>query len=469
MTSSRRSFIQASGTFTMGLLGLRYRSDNGLLKASSRSRLLVGFGELQPDPDGIIDLPVGFVYQPFSVVGELMDDGYRVPGLHDGMAAFPGPAGSTILVRNHELTLDHQAVGPFGPENELLKETDQQKFYDSGKANRPCLGGTTSIVYNTRQMRLKEHFLSLAGTVRNCAGGPTPWGSWISCEETVQKAEGAYTLDHGYNFEVPATSESRLTPAIPLKAMGRFVHEAIAVHPPTGIIYETEDQGDGLLYRFIPDQPGKLSVGGRLQALRVIDQGGLDTRNWDARKILPGQPLAVEWVDINDVESPMDDLRYQGFEDSGAARFARGEGMWWDKEWIYFACTNGGLEQKGQIWRYTPSPDEGTRAEKNRSGKLELFIEPNDGNLVENADNLTVAPWGDLIICEDGLEEQFIVGVTPEGDLYKFGRNVLNNSEFAGGTFSPDGSTFFVNIQNPGITLAITGPWKDRLAGVSDS
>jgi secreted PhoX family phosphatase len=87
------------------------------------------------------------------------------------------------------------------------------------------------------------------------------------------------------------------------------------------------------------------------------------------------------------------------------------------------------------------------------------FIEPNDGNLVENADNLTVAPWGDLIVCEDGPGDNGLVGVTPQGELYKLARNVLNHSELAGAVFSPDGTTLFVNIQRPGLTLAITGPW----------
>ena len=461
MQSSRRSFLKASGACTMGFLGLRSLTDNGFSTPGPRPNAPAGYGELQPDPEGVIELPAGFTYRILSRVGQMMDDGYKVPGLHDGMAAFPGPSGTTILVRNHELSLDHHSIGAFGPLNELIREKDRAKLYDAGR-RRPCLGGTSTLVYNTREMRLEKHFLSLGGTVRNCAGGPTPWGSWITCEETVQKEEGLYSRDHGYNFEVPATSRVGLTPAVPLKAMGRFVHEAIAVDPNSGIVYETEDRGDGLLYRFIPDKPGNLAAGGRLQVLRVKDRPSLDTRNWNARQVLPGHAFEVEWVEMDEVESPNDDLRYRGFEDGGAARFARGEGMWWDKGWVYFVCTNGGLNKKGQVWRYAPSSEEGKPGENSRPGKLELFIEPNDGNLVENADNLTVAPWGDLVLCEDGPEEQFVVGVTPQGNLYKLGRNVFNDSEFAGSTFSPDGSTLFVNIQNPGITLAITGPWLEQ-------
>lgn len=446
----------------MGFLGLRSLTSNGFSSPASKSNVSTGYGDLQSDPKGLIELPAGFTYRTLSEVGELMDDGYKVPGLHDGMAAFPGPEKSTILVRNHELSIDQQVIGAFGPINQLLKNTDQEKLYDAGQRRRPCLGGTSTVIYNTREMRLEKHFLSLAGTVRNCAGGPTPWGSWITCEETVQKKEELYSKDHGYNFEVPASSQVQLTSAVPLKAMGRFVHEAIAVDPNSGIVYETEDRGDGLLYRFIPDKPGNLAAGGRLQVLCVKESPGLDTRNWNARKILPGHVFNVEWNEIDEVESPNDDLRYRGFGNLGAARFARGEGMWWDKGWVYFVCTNGGLNKKGQVWRYAPSSEEGKPGENIKPGQLELFIEPNDGNLVENADNLTVTPWGDLILCEDGPEEQFLVGVTPQGNLYKLGRNVFNNSEFAGSTFSPDGTTLFVNIQNPGITLAITGPWLEQ-------
>jgi len=152
-------------------------------------------------------------------------------------------------------------------------------------------------------------------------------------------------------------------------------------------------------------------------------------------------------------------LRHRGFA-QGAARFARGEGMWYGREAIYFACTNGGRKEIGQIWRYFPSPSEGKPEEEKNPGKLELFVEPNDGNLVENADNLTVAPWGDLIVCEDRDGPPSLVGITPQGGFYKLGKNAVSDSELAGVTFSPDGTTLFVNIQHDGLTLAITGPWR---------
>ena len=464
---SRRQFLRTGVTATSAAYAFGFVGCSRLMKDSSVESLVEPYGGYRSDPAGILDLPTGFKYHTFSKTGETMDDGLLVPGGHDGMAAFPGLDGRTILVRNHELETDAR-TGAFGGSNELVSQIDSEKFHDLGQGTKPALGGTTTLIYNTRTKELEEQFLSLAGTMRNCAGGPTPWNTWISCEECVQKAEDTFETDHGYNFEVPARATGLVAP-IPLKAMGRFYHEAVAVDARTGIVYQTEDRDDGLVYRFIPDRPGKLTEGGRLQALKIRDLESADTRNWRSplepivawtHDVIPvGETLSVEWVDIRNVESPKDDLRKQGYHDKGAARFARGEGMWYGDGVIFFACTNGGERKKGQIWRYTPSPVEGTSGEAREPGTLELFIESKHSDLLENADNLTVAPWGDLIVCEDGSKEQFLVGITPQGKLYRFARNAKNIFEFAGSTFSPDGSTLFVNIQKPGLTLAITGPW----------
>lgn len=420
--------------------------------------------KLEPDFYGTMDLLPGFSYKIFSETGDKMDDGLLVPGKHDGMGSFAGPGGRTILVRNHELETGHTSESPFGSKRGLLRKVPRAKIYDAGKGKKPGLGGTTTLVYNTKEQRLERHFLSLVGTYRNCAGGVTPWKSWVTCEEDTsrpnasgQSPDDEMEKEHGYNFEVPATDKISLAEPIPLKAMGRFRHEAIAVDPKSGVVYQTEDTSDGLFYRFIPNRPGQLAAGGRLQALKLKDLSRADTRNFHGQAIKPGQTMAVEWVDINNVESPDDDLRHQGYYEKGAARFARGEGCWYGNNAVYFACTNGGSKRKGQIWHYTPSPDEGTRGELDKPGQLELFIEPNDGKLVENADNLCVAPWGDLILTEDGVTPHFVVGVTPEGKTYKLAKT--NLGELAGACFSPDGSTLFVNIQNPGLTVAITGPW----------
>lgn len=427
--------------------------------------------ELKPDPKKLFDLPEGFTYQAFSRQGERMDDGLYVPGKHDGMATFAGPVGTTILVRNHELEPADKDFGPFGKKNELLEYPDQHRFYDFGRGQKPCLGGTTTLLYNTKEQRLERHFLSLAGTSRNCAGGATPWGSWITCEETVDDPDDQLEKEHGYNFEVPARA-TELVKAVPLIEMGRFRHEAIAVDPRTGIVYETEDRPNGLLYRYLPNQKGRMIAGGQLQALRIKGQKATDTRNWyGTRRIEVGQTLDVEWVDVSDFDPAEDELRVYGYFVHGCARFARAEGMWYGREAIYFACTTGGDARKGQIWRYFPSRYEGTSEENNAPGRLELFVQPNDNSIVENADNLTVSPWGDLFVCEDQEGKttpgQYLLGVTPSGHVYKFGKNALNEAELAGVCFSPDGSTLFINIYNPGITLAITGPWEKAIKDVS--
>jgi secreted PhoX family phosphatase len=466
MAFSRRQFLQHTGAATLAFAGLRYLSESATAQVPAIPGV-EGYGPLLPDPKGILDLPKGFSYNVFSRTGERMSDGLFVPGKHDGMAAFPGPAGKTILVRNHETEAHDLQNSPFGPKNELLKGFDKSRFYDGGRGEKPGIGGTTTLVYDTRTGTLESHFLSLVGTIRNCAGGSTPWNTWVSCEETVQKADAVFEKDHGYCFEVPATVDGVVKNPVALEAMGRFNHEAVAVDPRSGIVYLTEDRNDGLMFRFIPDKLGVLAAGGKLQAMVIRGQKSADTRNHSiveggkGRLFQKGTSYEVEWIDMENVQAPQDDLRYRGF-DQGAARFARGEGIIWGNNAIYIACTNGGPAKKGQIWRYVPSAQEGRPEEKNVPGKLELFIEAEDGTLIENCDNIAIAPWGDIIISEDGNAPQYVVGVTPRGGSYQIARNAVSKAEFAGSIFSPDGSTLFVNIQTPGMTLAITGPWNNH-------
>lgn len=461
MNQTRRQFIRSAAAVTLGFGGLQGCVIQG--GGKSGASMAKGYGKLKADPDEILDLPEGFSYRVVSRIGDRMADGFHVPGAPDGMATFEGPDGLTVVIRNHEVSSGAAGgMGPFGENNELSGNVHESQRYDLGVEEKPCLGGTTTFVYDTRAGRLESQYLSLAGTVRNCAGGPTPWNSWVTCEETVELPGKNCLKRHGYNFEVPARAEAYLAQPEPLVEMGRFNHEAIAVDPASGIVYQTEDRQDSCLYRFVPNEPGQLVKGGRLQALAIYGPGekGVDTRNWTGRRIVQGETKRVRWVDLEDVDSETDFLRYRAF-DKGAARFARGEGMWQGRGAVYFACTSGGPNKKGQIWRYTPSPAEGQAGEADQPGTLELFIEPNDGNLIENADNLTVAPWGDVVVCEDSKGDNFLVGVTPKGAIYKLGQNRYNESEFAGATFSPDGSTLFVNIQKTGLTLAITGPWKE--------
>ncbi len=468
MKIKRRELLKSMAAVSAGFLGL-----NRFTEAADYQNEVYRYGDLKRDPADVFDLPEGFSYKIISRAGDLMSDGLRTPGAPDGMAAFAGPNGKVILIRNHELTPEVTFKGAFGVGNHLFSNVDAEKVYDLGKGKFPHLGGTTTLVYDPLSKKVERSFLSLAGTTRNCAGGPTPWNTWVTCEETVDKGtptlkvgQGGFNWsekDHGYNFEVPASSTGLVQP-VPLKAMGRFNHEAIAVDPKSGAVYQTEDRDNGLLYRFLPTEPGNLSAGGKLQALVIRDKKSCDTRNWPETgepKLRVGEYLDVEWIDMDDVESPKDDLRARGYT-AGAARFARAEGIWYGNEEIYFACTNGGIAKKGQIFRYVPSGVEATEKEKNHPGRLQLYLEPNNTKLITHCDNVTVAPWGDLIICEDEAPVKYLRGVTKRGEIYTIGRNrYTTNIEICGACFSPgDPTTLFLNIQEPGLTLAITGPWK---------
>ena len=452
----RRFFLQQASYISIGFLGLSRCSID-----KSPSNELFRYGPLEKDPNGYMDLPKGFNYKIISRAGDKMTDGFFVPGGADGMATFAMDDGKMVIIRNHELSPQAKKYSAFGKENELLKHIDQDKLYDYGTGKLPCLGGTTSLIYDESQGIVETQYLSLAGTIRNCAGGPTPWGSWITCEEDVSVSGDVLEKNHGYNFEVPASQAIGIAQPIPLKAMGRFNHEAVCVSPKTSIVYQTEDRGDGLIYRFIPNTPGELDKGGILQALAIKGEKSLKTSNRNSRAIDLFAPLEVEWITLNDVESPEDDLRYRGF-DLGAAEFARGEGMWYGKDEIFFACTSGGPDSLGQVFRYIPSPYEGSDREAEAPGQLILFAESDNKNILKNCDNLTIAPWGDVILCEDH-EDAYLRGITPDGKIYTLGHNVGSKSEFAGATFSPSGNTLFVNIQKPGHTLAITGPWAERM------
>lgn len=465
MHASRRSFLRHSAGVAAGFLGLQRH----LASAAPDGGLIEPWGPLKPDPHRILDLPEGFSYRVLSRAGDRMADGFLTPGQPDGMAAFPGPDGTVVLVRNHELNfVGPGGFGPFKDNSRLPDDFDRERCYAPGDGKRiaPHVGGTTTLVFDPGTGALKADFLSLLGTDRNCAGGPTPWGSWITCEEPADLVTGDQRR-HGYCFEVPATAKPGLTPPVPLKAMGRFRHEAVAVHPGSGAVYLTEDRGDGMIYRFLPDQPGQLAAGGRLQALRIRDRASADTRNWpgDTASFPLRERLAVSWMDLEDIDAPRDDLRLRGVA-AGAARFSRGEGMWYGsagqvgEETIHWCCTDGGKNQMGQVFRYFPSPAEGTPGEADQPAVVELSLEPNDTALLRNGDNLTVAPWGDLVICEDTTGYPRLRGVTPGGEWYTLGLNALSETEFAGACFSPDGRWLFVNIMNPGTTLAITGPWR---------
>lgn len=418
------------------------------------------YGPLIADPNGLLDLPAGFSYRVLSETGQPMSDGLNTPGRPDGMAAFEGESpGEVILVRNHEMLWIWPDTGPFGVGDELIDRIDRSRVYDFRPDGAAHSGGTSTLTYNLQTGEVSNDYLSLAGTLLNCAGGPTPWGSWLSCEE-IDLGPGEHAgKHHGYIFEVPSRAGGLVDPA-PLKDMGRFVHEAAAVDPVSGAVYLTEDASDACFYRFLPNTPGQLHEGGTLQALTIRGRGHADARNHDDGPTFPAATrLAVEWIEVDEVDEWDVPIRTR-MADQGAVVFSRGEGITFalddDGRSIYFVCTEGGPAQLGQVFQYRPDRSDDTR------GTLELRYESTSATAFDQVDNIVFAPWHDLILCEDGGGENFLRGLTVDGRSYPIARNAHERkSEFAGACFSPDGSTMFVNIQEPGITLAITGPWED--------
>ncbi|OLP18013.1 phosphatase [Leptolyngbya sp. 'hensonii'] len=498
MSFSRRKFLTVASASAAGVTMVSPLEAFYARVAQGQNVGTVGFGPLVPKPalnaqdlkntilgdlskEALLSLPAGFNYTVLSMTGMPMSDGTLVPAGHDGMAAFPGPNNTIVLVRNHELS---SAL----PANYNYPVSGGPRYSEGSP------GGTTTLVVGPDR-KLQKHFVSLAGSRTNCAGGPTPWGTWITCEETFSTTTSNGTpVRHGYSFEVVADPNSGVVTPVPLVAMGRFSHEAIAVDPKTGYVYETEDRGDSCFYRFIPavgkpTKPGDLAMGGTLYALKVKDKPKFNTTNNPFQGGTPGlvkvgETLSVEWVQIDNPDPNSESastgvgVRYEA-QAKGAATFFRGEGCWYGNGLIYFVATQSGPPAvqnlpsppgngrgNGQVWAYNPAKE-----------TLTLVVEAAaSGTLLDEPDNVTVTPFGDLFLCEDSSDDfQYIVGVNAKGELYQFAQNTLFSkvtndpakqpfvgNEFAGACFSPDGQTLFVNIQTPGLTFAIWGPWARK-------
>ena len=445
---SRKKFIKNCSYVTLGILGLT----NMLTATDKGLSLLKKIFPIQNDPKGILNLMKGFSYNLISKKGQIMSDGLIVPDKADGMASFKGKNGNIILIRNHEIgyfkTIEKLLdANPFYKNKNYMRK-NKNLIYDNGADGTPCCGGTTTIIYNPKSKKIENEYLSLAGTLINCSGGATPWNTWISCEETVEVKGRKSAKNHGYNFEVIPHEKIQLNKAEPLKDMGRFRHEAIAIDPDTSIAYQTEDRDDGLIYKFIPNKKQRYIEGGKLKTLVIQNMMENDTRNWNGEKFVVGKNYKIKWIDLKEIDNPKDDLRYRG-ANQGAAFFARPEGMWYSDNVVYFTCTSGGQKKLGQIWKMNV-----------KKNTLELMFESNDSNAMRACDNITISPWGDVIVCEDGRGRDRIIGIKNDGSTYVIAENYLNNSEFAGANFSPDGKILFVNIYSPTMTLAITGPWN---------
>jgi len=449
----------------LGLLGI-----NGRVYAAPGSG---GYGPLIPTPDlrdgGVrIALPEGFQYRSFSPAGAMMSDGNLVPLAHDGMAVFNMSDGKFRLVRNHE---DRNSPG------------NGTTAIDANAYDANGGGGTTTLVVNPFTRELERDFVSLNGTIVNCAGGITPWESWITCEETNAGLPGGWLKQHGYCFDVPAAANGTV-PAVAIPTMGRFSHEAVAVDPATWIVYETEDNGSNSgFYRFLANTPGVLVDGGTLEMLAVDGSFNYDTRTGQT----VGVQLPVKWVPIANPNPPgtSSTAVYNQGRALGGARFGRLEGCWYGNGAIYFNSTNGGNAGAGQVWEFRPDGDGGT---------LTLIFESSGAAQLDAPDNIAVSPQNALLLCEDGGGDQYLRGVTLDGGIFDFALNLQTDSEWAGATFAeadsswndvkirgghrPLGSrwdrvTLFVNRQgntsgptpplpgDEGITFAIWGPWKN--------
>ena len=464
MTSalSRRTFLGRTAATGLGIAFAGSIDAIAGTAAHAAPRTATGYGPLVTDPAKILSLPKGFSYTIVSEAGVTkLDDGTLTPTDMDGTGVFEHDGGLT-LVNNHEIS---------GSEPFKVPATDPALTYDPGTG-----GGTTNIDVDKKGNRIRE-YVSCAGTDNNCAGGNTPWGTWITCEETEGRAKsGTRTKDHGYCFDVsPIRSENPDHSNVPLKFLGRFAHEAVAIDPATGVIYETEDAGGphGLYFRWVPPTgyvqgKGELvalakstggDTAGSLQAM-ACSKGGKHIADL-SEATQPGTQYKVAWVDVPDRDAKTVSVRKQ-FTTDQVTRSRKLEGAWWGDAGAYFVASfarasDGSVnEHDGQVWFYDP-------AKQTVTLKTIFGVNPDptvDADNYDGPDNITVSPYGGVILAEDGNGVQHLVGVTDQGKSYTLARNDANDVEFTGPCFSPDGKILFANVQSkPGRVFAITGPW----------
>ncbi|MEV7363850.1 alkaline phosphatase PhoX [Streptomyces sp. NPDC091299] len=475
---ARRSALTGAGVALVGSVGALATAPGALASADTETETAegqeadrhggVGYGPLIPDPKGVLALPAGFRYRVITYSGKTkLESGEFTPSNHDGTATFDGPRGTTLLVNNHELK------GPRADWKYPVPLTE-------GLVYDPAASGGCTVV-EVRHDHVAE-WVGIAGTSTNCAGGSTPWGTWLTCEETEDKAgQNGMTKDHGYVFEVDPEDRRANRHPRPIKALGRYAHEAVVVDPKRGHLYLTEDASgpNGLLYRWTPPEGFHHGRGGlrtladeagRLQAFKCFDSGGRYVDDL-SRATRIGTVYGVDWVDVPDRDAKTVSVRSQ-FGAGAVSRARKLEGMWWSDGGAYivssYAREESPVQHDGQVWFYDP---------RRRTLTLKVLLgvnpDPAKDGAFDGPDNITVSPYGGLVIAEDGEGVQHLFGATDSGRTYPIARNDLNigteeepeYSEFTGVTFSPDGKTLFANIQDPGIMVAVTGPWKRQKRG----
>jgi uncharacterized protein len=513
--SARRSFL--GGTVALGACplaaafgSLHARFAQAQTPGAAASALIASpYGPIAPVNDettglSLVRLPRGFSYKSYGWTSDPMSDGQRTPGNHDGMGVIASRrAGITgtelVLVRNHERGTSTRPISA------------PSAAYDGAIAPDSKAspgGGTTTLVW--RDGNWVSALPSLSGTLTNCAGGVTPWGTWLSCEETLNDRSGVVGSNgvngrkHGYVFEVPA--DPKQTSAQPIVGMGRFRHEAAAVDPATGHVYLTEDgpRVSGF-YRYEPKVArgahGSLLKGGVLKMARlrgVRDQavllapalGDRYTLDWVTLDHPDADPVALAAGALPLIGAVTVSGCFNEGYAKGGARMSRGEGLWYWNRRIYIVDTTGGRATAGGV------PGDG----KGCVWQLDLdtqtltcicAVPPGASNIGNNFDNITVSPKGGLLLCEDGGEHQHngqsvgvrLMGVASGGATYALAENNLTSEvlarahalgkdihgmptpnsqiggEFAGACFDPAGRVLFVNMYSIGATLAISGPW----------
>jgi uncharacterized protein len=456
---SRRAFLGATAAAGLGivvvgggraLFGGREEPE----RAPDTEPGTVGYGALLLDPAGVLSLPAAFSYRVVARTGvTTLDSGEPCPSDPDGAAAFRHPSGrGTVLVCNHEISDDEEHPVP---------------HVDGLVYDPAARGGTTTIEVDPDGNRM-AHYVSLAGTSTNCAGGRTPWNTWLSCEETEE------TLDepHGYVFEVDPFDQAANENPRPIKALGRFPHEAVVVDPEEHALYLTEDADEphGLLYRYTPPADalplGRGSLrrladdAGTLEALRATTEDGRHVADLVSATEI-GTIYRTDWVPVADRDATQQSVREQ-FGDDEVTRGRKLEGMWWGDDGAYVVSSyarpeeGGGAAHDGRVWFLDP------RA-RTLTLRLRFAATADQNGDPDGPDNITVSPYGGVIIAEDGEGRAHLLGSSPGGQVFALARSEDDDEpEFCGPTFSHDGGTMFANLQGPGYVFAIQGPFSDQ-------